>query len=321
MLSLRWQLFVKNKVNSEGFSTMKKRFSTVSATAALALLATTAVFAGPPADTSTTVNFSPAATVTQFSAATATVSVTAAGSPVTSGTVELYAAKTAGVAGPCGTQNGAALVQPAALSASASGGQVIFDLQAAGLTSTVGTIGYIAVFDSPGHYNKSSSACLDFTVVPGLVTQDPACPDGQNATISATYVDSPGFPLPGTYTWNLLLSVHACKDLTAVSAQGGSNAWTGSAYAAPSQGSIGTRKATGGNNVVSTWNIGAMTKGQTVTLPTSVTGTIKPKTACGTVLGLLGSWSALSTSVEFGTQKSAYTGTSTVTVGPNPCVP
>ena len=98
-----------------------------------------------------------------------------------------------------------------------------------GLTTTVGTIGYIAVFDDPGNYKKSAAACLDFTVVPGVPSSDPACQDGQNAAISATYVNSPGFPLPGTYTWNLLLSVHACKNLTDVSAQGGSNAWTGAA--------------------------------------------------------------------------------------------
>jgi hypothetical protein len=243
------------------------------------------------------------------------------GAPVTSGTVTLYAAKTAGVASSCTTQNGKALVQPGVLSASVSGGQVVFDLQAAGLTSTVGAIGYIAAFDDPGSYKSSASACLDLTVTPGIQSSDPACQEGQNASISATYVNSPGFPLPGTYTWSLLLSVHACKNLTDVSAQGGSNAWTGSAYGAPTQGSVGTRKATGGNNVVSIWTIGSMASGQTVTLPVSVTGTIKPKTACGTVLGLLGSWSALSTSLEFGAQKSTYTGNSTVTVGPNPCVP
>jgi hypothetical protein len=307
--------------NRKASSTMKKTISILSTTAALTLFASAVVFAaGPPADTSTTISFSPAATVPQFSAASATVTVTSGGAQVTSGTVTLYAAKTAGVAGSCTTQNGNAEVQPALLSASASSGQVVFDLQAAGLTTTVGTIGYIAVFDDPGNYKKSAAACLDFTVVPGVPSSDPACQDGQNAAISATYVNSPGFPLPGTYTWNLLLSVHACKNLTDVSAQGGSNAWTGSAYGAPTQGSVGTRKATGGNNAVSIWSIGSMTSGQTVTLPTSVTGTIKPKTACGTVLGLLGSWSALSTSVEFGAQKSTYTGSSTVTVGPSPCV-
>jgi len=145
------------------------------------------------------------------------------------------------------------------------------------------------------------------------------CPTGQNATISATFVNSPGFPLPGTYTWNLLLSVHACKNLTNVSAQGGKNAWTGAAFGSPTEGSVSLRKATGGNNEVSIWTIGPMAAGDTEYLPVSVTGTIKPKTACGTVLGLIGSWSALSTSAEFGSQKSIYTGTSTVTVGPDPC--
>ena len=300
---------------------MKRTTAILNVAIAVTLFGSAVAFAAEPADTATMLTFSPAATVPQYSAATATVSVTSGGAPVTSGTVSVYAAKTAGLAGPCTTQNGDAVVQPALLSAPLTTGQVVFDLQSAGLTATPGTIGYIAVFDSPGDYKKSAAACLDFTVVPGISSVDAACPEGQNAVISATYVSSPGFPLPGSYTWSLLLSVHACKNLTDVSAQGGSNAWASTSYGAPSAGSVGVRKSTGGNNATSVWSIGAMSSGQTATLPISVSGTIKAKTACGTVLGLLGSWSALSNSLEFGAQKSTYTGTSTVTVGPSPCVP
>jgi hypothetical protein len=232
--------------------------------------------------------------------------------------VKLFQTKTAGVPGSCATQNGNAEVQPPLSATPDINGNVTFNLTAAGLTANVGTYGLIAKFSDPGNFDSSSSACLDLTVTIGDGGGE-TCPAGQNATISATFVNSPGFPLPGSYAWNLLLTVHACKNLTAVSAQGGKNAWTGATLGAPSAGTVSLRKGTGGTNDVSIWNIGTMSAGTTVTLPVSVSGTIKPKTACGTVLGLLGSWSALSTSTDFGPQKSAYTGSSTVTVGPDPC--
>jgi hypothetical protein len=250
--------------------------------------------------------------VPQFSAASAVITVTSGGLPVTSGTVKLFQTKTAGVPGSCATQNGNAEVQPPLSGTPDANGQVTLDLYHAGF-------GFIAKFSDPGNYDKSSSACLDLTITLGDGGSG-ICPTGQNATISTTFVNSPGFPLPGTYTWNLLISVHACKDLTNVSAQGGKNAWTGATFGTPTEGSVSLRKATGGKNEVSIWTIGSMVTGDTVNLPVSVTGSIKPKTACGTVLGLLGSWSALSTSAEFGSQKSDYSGTSTVTVGPDPCI-
>lgn len=298
---------------------MKRMISVFSSPAALMLLSGATIFAAPPPATVTTLSFIPSASVPQFSAASAVITVTSGGVPVNSGTVELFQTKTSGVPGSCAAQNGNAEVQPPLTATPDASGHATFDLYQAGLTSTVGTFGFIAKFSEPGSYEKSSSACLDLTITlgdggPGL------CPTGQNATISTTFVNSPGFPLPGTYTWNLLITVHACKDLTNVSAQGGKNAWTGATFGTPTEGSVKLRKATGGNNEVSIWTIGSMVAGDTVDLPVSVTGSIKPKTACGTVLGLLGSWSALSTSSESGSQKSDYSGTSTVTVGPEPCV-
>jgi hypothetical protein len=283
------------------------------------LLGAAISWAGSPPATVTALSFSPSATVNQFAPASAVVTVTSGGAPVSSGEVRLFQAKTAGLPGTCAAQNGNAEVQPPLVGTPDGNGQVTFDLNAAGLTATIGTIGYIAKFTDPGNYDKSASACLDFTVTVGDAVEE-VCPAGQNATISATFVTSPGFPLPGSYSWNLRIAVHACKKLTTVSAQGGKNAWTGAAFGAPSDGTVSLRKATGGSNEVSIWTIGAMDAGQTAILPVVVTGTIKPRTACGTVLGLLGSWSALSTSAEFGAQKSAYSGTSTVTVGPDPCL-
>jgi len=276
------------------------------------------MYAAKPA-TVTTLSFVPSASVTQFSPASAVITVTSLNVPVTTGTVKLFQTKTAGVPGSCATQNGNAAVQPPLEGTPNGSGQVTFDLYAAGLTGVVGTFGFIAKFSDPRNYSSSDSACLNLIITAGG-SGDPLCAAGQNATISTTFVTSPGFPLPGIYTWNLLISVHACKNLTNVSAQGGKNAWTGATFGAPSQGSFGLRKATGGNNESTIWTIGSLGTGSTATLPVSVTGTIKPNTACGTVLGLLGSWSALSTSGELGSQKSEYSGASTVTVGPDPCI-
>jgi hypothetical protein len=179
-----------------------------------------------------------------------------------------------------------------------AGGQVTFDLTKLAWTSTVGTFGFIAKFSDSGNYGSSSSACLDLTITLGDGGGG-YCPAGQNATISVTFVNSPGFPLPGTYTWNLRISIHACKDLTNVSAQGGKNAWTGATFRTPTEGSVKLRKATGGNNEVSIWTIGSMVTGDTVDLPVSVTGSIKPKTRVRDRARALGSLVGLSTSQEF----------------------
>jgi len=293
--------------------------SRFSGLAALMLLAGTTMFAGKPPDTVTTLSFVPSASLPQFSAGSAVITVTSSGLPVTSGTVTLFQTKAQGVPSSCSAQKGNSDVQPPLTQTPDANGQVSFNLLDAGLTSTVGSFGLIAKFKDAGNYGSSESICLDLTITisdGGLEL----CPAGQNATISTSFVNSPGFPLPGTYTWNLLISVHACKDLTLVSAQGGKNAWTGATFGAPTKGEVKLRKAVGGNNEVSIWTIGSMNAGQTVNLPVSITGSVKPKTACGTVLGLLGSWSALSTSVDFGSLKSDYSGTSTVTVGPDPCI-
>ena len=117
------------------------------------------------------------------------------------------------------------------------------------------------------------------------------------------------------------MRIHACHDLTNVSAQGGNNAWTGAVLGPPPLGtSVSLRKATGGKNTVNIWTVGSLTSGTDIDLPITITGTIKAKTPCGTVVGLLGSWSAKSTSAIYGGLDSDYTGTSTVTVGPDPCI-
>lgn len=246
--------------------------------------------------------------------ATATATVLSGGLSVTSGEVSLSQVKSAGLPSSCAAQNGNSAMQPPVSGTPGVNGQVTFPLS----TDVLGTSGYIVRFADPSNYGSSESACLDLVVVAGPGIE--GCVEGMNANISTTFASSPGFPLPGTTpTWNLVITLRACKDLTNVTAQVGKNTWTGATFRAPSAGTVTLRKATGGKNEVSIWTIGPMSAGQTATLPVAVTGGIKPSTPCGTVLGLLGSWSAITTSSDYGTLKSDYTGTTTVTVGPAPC--
>ena len=168
---------------------MKVNISVLSFPAKLVFFAGAVAFASPAPLTSTSLSFTPSATVTQFGAASAVISVTSLGLPVTTGTVKLYQTKTSGVAGSCLTQNGNAEVQPPATGTPDVNGQVTFDLQALGLTNTIGTFGFIAKFTDPGNYTKSESACLDLIVVVGDGI-DPNCPVGQNATISVVAIHS-----------------------------------------------------------------------------------------------------------------------------------
>ena len=278
-------------------------------------------FAAPPPATATSLTFAPSATVALNGAASAVVTVLtpdSSGLPVSTGTVTLFQAKANGLPGSCEAQNGKADTSTGLTAAPDVNGQVSFDLQAAGLTGTIGTVGYIAKFDDPGKYAKSASPCLDLTIIPDPVL----CDSGVNATISAIRTSGVGFPLSGvSNTWTFIMRIHACQNLTNVSAQGGNNAWTGAVLGPPPIGtSVSLRKATGGKNTVNIWTVGSLANGSDIDLPITITGTIKAGTPCGTVVGLLGSWSAKSTSATYGGQDSTYTGTSTVTVGPDPCI-
>src|SRR3954447_11578784 len=130
---------------------MKKTLFTVAGASATLLIATSMAFGSNPPPTSTTLNLNPSGSVPQFSAASALVTVTSGGSPVTTGTVDLYQTKTAGVPGSCAPQNGNAKVQPPLSATPDSNGTVTFDLAAAGLTGNVGTYGFIAKFSSPSN--------------------------------------------------------------------------------------------------------------------------------------------------------------------------
>src|SRR5258706_4354854 len=97
------------------------------------LLASTALFAGKPS-TVTTLSFVPSASVPQFSAASAVITVTSGGLPDTSGTVKLYQAKTQGVPGSCAAQNGNAEVQPPLSATPDANRQATFDRYQARVT-------------------------------------------------------------------------------------------------------------------------------------------------------------------------------------------
>src|SRR6476661_2499973 len=160
---------------------MKFTASPFHARVAAVLLGTAAMaWAGNPPATTTALSFSPSANVNQFAPASAVISVTSGGLPVTIGEVKLFQTKTAGLPGSCAAQNGNAAVQPPLTGTPDANGQVTFDLNAAGLTATLGTFGFIAKFSDPGNYDKSESACLDLTITVGDGV-DPVCPAGQNA--------------------------------------------------------------------------------------------------------------------------------------------
>lgn len=290
-------------------------------TAAAVALVVPLACATPPPATDTSLTFEPSATVALNGAASAVVTVLtpgAGGIPVSGGTVTLFQAKGGGLPSSCEAQSGKSDTSTGLSGTPDVNGQVTFDLQAAGLTGAIGTLGYIAKYDDPGTYMKSASPCLDLTIIAAPVVCDP----GVNVTISAIRTDGPGFPLSGvSNTWTFVMRIHACQDVTGVSAQGGNNAWTGAVLGPPPIGtSISLRKAVGGKNTVNIWTVGSLTSGSDIDLPITITGTIKAGTPCGTVVGLLGSWSAKSKSAIYGGEDSAYTGTSTVTVGPDPCI-
>jgi hypothetical protein len=195
---------------------------------ALTFLTGTYVLAGPPASTSTTLAFSPSASVASGSAASAVVTVTSGGSPVTSGTVELFQAKVNGLPGSCAAQNGGAQTTTGATGTPNASGQVTIDLQTLGLTLIPGTWGFIATFQQPGTYGKSASACLDLTVTAVPIPCDSAL------AIAADITSGNGSPAPGSAnSWVITLNIHACEKVTNVSAQGGLNAWATTSFGAP----------------------------------------------------------------------------------------
>jgi len=271
--------------------------------AVLALALASALVAAPPANTTTSITLSPGGSVVQFSTASAigTTVVTSSNAPVTAGNLELQQA--ADVNGNRTSCSSATQYLPGTPTPVGTDGSATFLLD----TSVLGTFGYrIHYTNAGGGFANSFSDCADLTVTPSPCS---------GVQISADFASGNGNPPAGTpQTWTVEIKVHACEDATGLKAQGGSNAWATTLFGLPSVGDL-SLKSTGKNNQVATWTMSSLDAGQDATLLLNITGTIKAKTASGTVLGLTGPWSVVySTDGGVTYQKSDYTGSVTVTV-------
>jgi hypothetical protein len=254
-----------------------------------------------PAGTTTTITFSPSASVNQGDTANAIgqTKVTSSGAVVTIGNLELQtAADVNGNPTTCGLQTQFLSGTPTAVD---STGSATFALN----TNIVGTIGYRMHYTQGSSYGTSFSPCADFTV---------SAPPCSGVTIAADLASGNGTPSAGgTYTWIVEIKVHACVAATGLKAQGGDNGWASDSVGSPSAGDISIK--TNKKNQVITWTMDSLGAGADATLDLTITGTIKPNTPSGTVLGLTGPWSVTySTDGGVTYQKSAYTGEVTVTV-------
>lgn len=166
--------------------------------------------------------------------------------------------------------------------------------------STIGFRGHYVPSGGSG-YHESKSPAID------LVILAEACTTG--ATIAADFASGDGNPPAGTEAdWSFRITVHACENLTNVTAQGGTNGWApATSPGVPSAGTADFRKEGKGAQII-LWKIGNMTAGQTETLLVTVHGKIKPNTSSGTTLFLSGPWSTTYTNGDGDTLKSDYTG-------------
>jgi hypothetical protein len=139
--------------------------------------------------------------------------------------------------------------------------------------------------------------------------------------MAADLASGPGMPFAGTTNeWTVQLHIHACQDITALKAQGGSNGWaTNTIPSNPSPNpSVGAASVKQNNkNQVITWTLAELGQGTTdATLLIDITGTIKPDTTPGTILSLLGPWSLVYSLADGVQQKTTPTGAVTVKVMP-----
>jgi len=274
---------------------LKRTLIMMLSTAALLLAA------NEPTPTSTSITIKPGTTVAVGDSASAVGNTTSGGVAVADGKLELQAAADAtGNRTSCNANTQFLSGTPNDVD---SNGSATFSLD----TSTAGTFGYrVHYLNGEPTYGNSFSPCVDLTVTPTACT---------GVTISTDIAGGNGTPsAPGTYTWLVDIKVHACEAATGLKIQGGSNSWATNAFGAPSAGTITAMKTPGkSSNTVATWNIDSLSAGDDATLTLTVTGTIKPNTASGTVLGLLGQWSVVY-STDGGATYQRYDAPGTVTV-------
>lgn len=162
------------------------------------------------------------------------------------------------------------------------------------------TIGFRSMYvtGGGGHAPETSrSPSVDLVI-------NQASPCEGDLQIVADLASGQGEPAPGsTHTWAFRIKIKACKDLTDVSAQGGTNGWTEYAGVTPSGGTVTIRKQNKKTTILR-WMIGDMTANQEVSLLVYVSGTVSA--SCGSVQNLNGAWSATYT-VDGATMKSDYT--------------
>jgi hypothetical protein len=136
------------------------------------------------------------------------------------------------------------------------------------------------------------------------------CPNNQTTGVFVSIDGPKGLgapPLGYSGTWSFVVTVLACEDVYDVSAQGGSNGWTTSAFEPPSQGAVTPMPKN--KNTVYLWTIGSLPAGKNATLTVDAIGSIKNSPSeCGKAKLLNGDWSAMYAEAPGGIKaKSAYT--------------
>jgi len=226
------------------------------------------------------------------------------GNPVTSGTIQIQELMLGGVGVPVGTPG--AVWTTIGSGSPDINGQFSVSFDTTGLGGN--TIGFRAHYPASGGghgFAQVSSPGEDLVI-------NSSC-EGV-VTIASDLASGNGTPPPGfTGDWEFRIKVKACKDVTNVSAQGGTSGWTSFVSATSSTGSAEVRKQNKKTSVL-LWTIGDMSAGDEATLLVKVSGTVKPGTPDGTELFLSGAWSAKYTDSDNNVQKSDYTGRVSVTV-------
>lgn len=131
--------------------------------------------------------------------------------------------------------------------------------------------------------------------------------------VSADFASGNGGPPPGAVgPWTFRITLENCTgiDLTGIKAQGGSNGWAPMTSYLQSKGGVSLRY--NNRNQVLTWNLD-MPNGTTETILVTVNGKIPASASCDSIRYLSGPWSAVY-DAGGGPQKSAYTGRVSVQV-------
>ena len=180
----------------------------------------------------------------------------------------------------------------------------------ADVTCDIPLVGFRARYIGEGDAQNSS-------VQTDLTIECDECGTSTDLTIGLSDVDGLGSPPPGySGCWEYTLTVQNCtdSDLTGIKAQGGTAGWLNAADTSVTAISGTATISYNRRNQVITW-IGDLAQGESVDITVHVCGTIKPSTACGTIMFLSGPWSATFTDPDTALPvKTDYTGRAQLTV-------